>query len=303
MERVWNIMSSNPQISKPWVYAGKIGLLLDSIKFEHSIFALPFAYLGMLMASDGIPDTNKIVWITVAMVSARTLAMGANRYIDHYSDAQNPRTALRALPLGQIRRFEMAAMCIVSLLIFLFSASMLNELSLLLSPLAAIIIVSYSYSKRFTWLSHFWLGFADGLAPAGGWIAISNTITLEAIILCLAVSSWVAGFDLIYQCMDREFDIKNNLHTIPAKWGVKAALICAKVMHIITIISLITAGILTAIAWPYYVGIAIATALLIYEHSLVKPTDLSRITVAFFNINGYIALTVFVFTLVSIMII
>ncbi len=280
---------------------GRIGLLLDSIRFEHSVFALPFAYLGMVLAADGLPTLWQVLWITIAMVAARTLAMSSNRLIDRVMDAENPRTATRALPAGRLRALEMGAMAVVSLLIFLFAAAMLNTLALLLAPVAAVIVVTYSYSKRFTWLGHFWLGFADGIAPAGGWIAVTGTLPWEAVLLALAVSAWVAGFDLIYQCMDRDFDIaRGGIHTIPVKWGNAASLRWAKAMHLITIGSLLALGIIMGLAWPYYIGVGIAAVLLAYEHSLVKPDDLSKVGVAFFNINGYIAIAVFAFTAVAV---
>ena len=280
---------------------GRIGILLDSIRFEHSVFALPFAYLGMMMAADGLPSWDKIFWITIAMVSARTLAMGANRYIDRDIDAANPRTALRALPAGLMKPSDMVIMCVISLIVFIFSAFMLNTLAFYLSPVAAFIIVFYSYSKRFTWLSHFWLGISDGIAPVGGWIAVSNTITIDAVVLCLAVSSWIAGFDLIYQCMDRDFDIQNNLKSIPANWSNRVSLSLAKLMHFVTVGSLLILGWTLDLSLIYFTGVAIASLLLIYEHSLVKADDLSKVTLAFFNVNGYIAVTIFAFTAAAIL--
>tara|TARA_Y100000590_G_scaffold70820_2_gene77570 strand:+ start:1541 stop:2431 length:891 start_codon:yes stop_codon:yes gene_type:complete len=293
-------MSNPVKINKPWSSMGRIGILLDSIRFEHSVFALPFAYLGMMMAADGLPSWDKVFWITIAMVSARTLAMGANRYIDRDIDAANPRTALRALPAGLMKPSDMVLMCVISFIVFIFSAFMLNSLAFYLSPVAAFIIVFYSYSKRFTWLSHFWLGISDGIAPVGGWIAVSNTITMDAAVLCLAVSSWIAGFDLIYQCMDRDFDIKNNLKSIPANWSNKVSLSLAKLMHVITVASLLSLGWTLDLSLLYFTGVAIALLLLIYEHSLVKADDLSKVTVAFFNVNGYIAVTIFAFTAAAI---
>jgi 4-hydroxybenzoate polyprenyltransferase len=281
---------------RPSSIVGRVRLLLDSIRFEHSIFALPFAYLGMVLAADGLPTLWQFVWITVAMVAARTLAMSVNRLLDREMDALNPRTRMRALPAGLLRPGEMSAMALVSLAVFFFAAAMLNTLALMLAPVAALIVVAYSYAKRFTWLGHFWLGFADGIAPAGGWIAVSGTLPWEAVLLALAVTTWVAGFDLIYQCMDREFDIAHGLQTIPAKFGIAASLRWAKAMHLITIGSLVALGVWMGLAWPYYIGVAIAAILLAYEHGLVKPNDLSKVGVAFFNINGYIAVSVFVFT-------
>ncbi len=289
-----------PPLARPWSAMGRTGLLLDSIRFEHSVFALPFAYLGMILAANGLPTGGQVLWITVAMVAARTLAMSTNRLVDRRIDLLNPRTAGRALPAGRLRSREMFAMALLSLVVFLVAAAMLNTLALVLAPVAAVIVVTYSYSKRFTWLSHFWLGFADGIAPAGGWIGVSGTLPWEAVLLAFAVTTWVAGFDLIYQCMDRDFDIAHGLHTIPAIWGNGAALVWARIMHLATILSLLSMGALVALSWPFYVGVAIAAALLTYEHRLVKPNDLSNVGVAFFNVNGYIAIAVFAFTAVAV---
>lgn len=294
--------SPAPPLARPWSLMGRIGLLLDSIRFEHSVFALPFAYLGMILAANGLPTWGQVLWITVAMVAARTLAMSVNRLVDRHIDLLNPRTASRALPAGRLRSAEMFAMATVSLVVFLAAAAMLNMTALVLAPLAALIVVTYSYSKRFTWLSHFWLGFADGIAPAGGWIGVTGTLPWEAVLLALAVTTWVAGFDLIYQCMDRDFDIVHGLHTIPATWGNAVSLWWAKSMHVLTIASLVGVGTVMSLAWPFYIGVLIAASLLVYEHRLVKPNDLSKVGVAFFNINGYIAVTVFGFTALAVFI-
>ncbi|MDP7619340.1 MAG: UbiA-like polyprenyltransferase [Dehalococcoidia bacterium] len=294
--------SPAPPLARPWSLMGRIGLLLDSIRFEHSVFALPFAYLGMILAANGLPTGGQVLWITVAMIAARTLAMSANRWVDRRIDLLNPRTSSRALPAGRLRSAEMFAMATVSLVVFLAAAAMLNTTALVLAPLAALIVVTYSYSKRFTWLSHFWLGFADGIAPAGGWIGVTGTLPWEAVLLALAVTTWVAGFDLIYQCMDRDFDVAHGLHTIPATWGNAASLWWAKAMHVLTIGSLVGVGAAMSLAWPFYIGVLIAASLLVYEHRLVKPNDLSKVGVAFFNINGYIAVTVFGFTALAVFI-
>ena len=294
--------SPAPPLARPWSLMGRIGLLLDSIRFEHSVFALPFAYLGMILAANGLPTGGQVLWITVAMIAARTLAMSVNRLVDRHIDLLNPRTASRALPAGRLRSAEMFAMATVSLVVFLAAAAMLNTTALVLAPLAALIVVTYSYSKRFTWLSHFWLGFADGIAPAGGWIGVTGTLPWDAVLLALAVTTWVAGFDLIYQCMDRDFDIAHGLHTIPATWGNAVSLWWAKAMHVLTIASLVAVGAVMSLAWPFYIGVLIAASLLAYEHRLVKPNDLSKVGVAFFNINGCIAVTVFGFTALAVFI-
>ena len=290
-----------PPLARPWSFMGRFGIMLDSIRFEHSIFALPFAYLGMILAAGGLPTFSQFIWITIAMVAARTVAMSANRLIDRQMDGENPRTAMRALPARLLRPSDILGMLIVSLVIFFFAAAMLNTLALILAPVAALIIVTYSYAKRFTWTGHYWLGFSDGIAPAGAWIGVTGELPLEAVILALAVTTWVAGFDLIYQCMDYAFDNPRKIHTIPVKWGIAAALRWARATHVVTIASLIALGVMMSLAWPYYVGVAIAASLLAWEHSLVKADDLSRVGVAFFNINGVIAIIVFAFTVVAVL--
>ena len=290
-----------PPLARPWSYLGRLGFMLDSIRFEHSVFALPFAYLGMILAAGGLPTLSQFIWITIAMVAARTVAMSANRLIDREMDGENPRTAMRALPARLLRPSDMLAMASVSFVVFLFAAAMLNTLALVLAPVAAVIVVTYSYAKRFTWTGHYWLGFSDGIAPAGGWIGVTGELPLEAVILALAVTTWVAGFDLIYQCMDYAFDVPRKIHTIPVKWGIAAALRWARVTHVLTIALLAVLGIWMGLLWPYYVGLAIAAVLLTYEHSLVRANDLSKVGVAFFNINGVIAVIVFAFTVAAVM--
>jgi 4-hydroxybenzoate polyprenyltransferase len=280
----------------------KSGKLLEAIKFEHSIFALPFAYLGMILAARGLPTLHQFIWITVAMVAARTTAMAANRVIDRHIDAANPRTAQRALPTGSLSVAEMSGLTLVGVVVTLFAAWQLNDLCLKLSPLALIIIVGYSYTKRFTWTSHYILGVADGLAPIGGWMAVSGTLPWEAILIGLAVATWIAGFDIIYACQDIGFDQHNGLHSIPAHFGLVQALRFSTLTHILTIALLIAVGVATGISLAHYVGVALAAALLIYEHRLVRPDDLSKLGMAFMNVNGYIAVIVFVCTFTAVMV-
>ena len=278
----------------------KVRLLLDSIKFEHTIFALPFAYLGMVLAADGLPTIQQFIWITVAMGSARTLAMSANRIIDRYLDALNPRTSSRHLPSGRVRLMEMAAMTLVSLAIFLVAASQLNFLCLVLAPAAVVVVVGYSYTKRFTWMSHFVLGIADGIAPAGAWIGVTGSLSWEPVLMAFSVAVWIGGFDIIYSCQDYEFDLKHGLHSIPQRFGLRSALLCARVAHGLTSVSLLVLGLWLNLGFPFYIGWLITTGLLVYENSLVSPRDLSKLNMAFFNINGYIAVIIFVFTFASI---
>ena len=278
----------------------KMRLILDSIRFEHTVFALPFAYLGMVLAANGLPTLSQFIWITIAMASARTLAMSANRIIDRQLDAENPRTASRPLPAGRLKLWEMTVMSTASLAVFLIAAAMLNTLAVVLAPVAVVVVVGYPYTKRFTWMSHFILGWADGIAPAGAWIAVTGSLTWEPVLMAFAVATWIGGFDILYSCQDRDFDVEHGLHSIPQKWGIPAAMRWAKGMHILTTLSLLALGPWLALGFPYYIGWILAAGLLTYEHRLVSPTDLSRLNMAFFNVNGYIAVIVFAFTFASV---
>jgi 4-hydroxybenzoate polyprenyltransferase len=282
----------------------KINILYEAIKFEHTIFALPFAYLGMVLAAHGLPTLWQIFWITLAMVGARSFAMATNRLVDASQDALNPRTANRALPKRLLKPIEMLLFALVALALFAFSAWELNPLCLMLLPVALVFLVGYPYTKRFTWLCHLVLGLADGIAPIGGWIAVNPTISvanlLPPFLLGLAVAAWVGGFDLIYSCQDLDFDRKMGLHSIPVRFNVAAALSLSTLMHILTIALLLIVGILLHLGLIYWLGLAIATGLIIYEHQIVSSTDLSKVNVAFFNMNGYIALVVFLSTFLAI---
>ncbi len=276
---------------------------LDLIKFEHTIFALPFAYLGMVLAAKGLPTFHQFFWITVAMASARTLAMSFNRFADRHIDARNPRTAARPIQTGKVSLRTVIVGIGVSVLVLAFAAWMLNPLTLQLLPGAIVFLLGYAYAKRFTVLSHFILGFTDGLAPIGAWAAVRasvfTTTDLPAWLLLFAVTFWIGGFDLIYACQDTEFDRAEKLHSIPARFGNAVALRLAQVSHVITIGLLGAVGFVMQLGGVYWIGLAIVAALLIYEHSLVKPNDLSKVNLAFFNVNGYISITIFVATLVA----
>lgn len=271
----------------------KTRVLMENVKFEHSIFALPFAYLGMVLAARGLPTLHQFFWITVAMISARTLAMSVNRLADWREDARNPRTARRPLPQGLLGSLEVAAFSVASLAILTLSAWQLNTLALQLLPLAVVVLVGYNFTKRFTWACHFILGLADGGAPFGGWIAVTGALSWEPVLLCLAVAFWVGGFDLIYSCQDVSFDRANHLHSVPARFGIAVSLSQARIWHAVTILLLGIVGGMAGLAWPYWLGLAAAAALLAYEHSLVSPRDLSHLDMAFFNVNGYIAVVIF----------
>ena len=266
---------------------------LDAIKFEHTLFALPFAYVAMVLAADGWPGWRILLWVTLAMAGARTLAMAVNRLADRFIDAANPRTARRHLPAGLLTPAQVAGAAATAGALLLLSAYMLNPLCLALAPLAVLFLVGYSYTKRFTWLSHWILGFTDGIAAAGGWIAVRGAFAPPVYVLWFALTVWIAGFDLIYACQDVEFDRGHRLHSVPARFGIPAALTTARACHVLTIAAFALLGWMMGLGWLYWLGVAVVAGLLVYEHSLVSPGDLSRLDVAFFNVNGYIAVILF----------
>ena len=281
----------------------QVRVFFDLVKFEHTIFALPFAYLGMILAAGGWPAWAKFIWITVAMVAARTLAMSANRLADRELDARNPRTASRPLPRGQISSWAVVAYIVASLIVLIVAAWQLNPLCLLLLGGALVFLLGYHYTKRFTWLSHWVLGFTDGLAAPGAWIAVRGSIftfaDLPAWLLLAAVTFWIGGFDLIYACQDVQVDRREGLRSIPADFSVATALTLARICHALTVALLAGVGLTMSLGWPYWIGLAVIIVMLLYEHSLVSPDDLSRLNVAFFNMNGYISITVFAATLAA----
>ncbi len=274
----------------------KVRYFVEAIKFEHTIFALPFAYIAMVLAAGGWPGWRIALWVTLAMVGARTLAMSVNRLADRLIDGRNPRTATRHLPRGLLKPWEVRTWAAAAALLLLVSAWQLNPLCLELAPVAVLFLVGYHYTKYFTWTSHWILGFTDGMAAAGGWLAVREAFELPAFSLWFAVTVWIAGFDLIYACQDVEFDRTEGLHSVPARFGIPAALALARVCHILTALALAAVGFAMGLGWGYWIGWLGVIGLLVYEHSLVSPTDLSRLDVAFFNVNGYIALIVFVAT-------
>ncbi|MFN3396508.1 MAG: UbiA-like polyprenyltransferase [Thermodesulfovibrionales bacterium] len=269
------------------------------IKFSHSIFALPFALTSAVIASEGIPHSRTLFWIIVAMVSARTAAMGMNRVIDKEIDRANPRTASREIPSGKVKPVEAIIFVAISLALLVLSAYMLNPLCLKLSPLAIAFIILYSYTKRFTWLSHFILGITISAAPLGAWIAVTGNFDPRIIPLGLAVVFWLAGFDILYALQDIDFDRSYGLFSIPSRFGIKRSITLSRLCHLIAYILLMYSGLVLHLSYPYYIGMMITAGLFIYEHSLVKPDDLSKLDMAFFNMNGYISVTVFLFTFLN----
>jgi 4-hydroxybenzoate polyprenyltransferase len=289
-------MQQAGQLRRVW---RRVQIVLEAIKFEHTIFALPFALMGLVYAAEGVPDARTLGWILVAMVGARTAAMAFNRIADRTIDALNPRTRQRALPAGLLTVRQMATLMAGAIVAFVYAAWQLNWLCFWLSPVALAIILGYSYSKRFTPLSHYWLGLSLGIAPSATWIAVRGTLELPPILLTLAVALWVAGFDILYSLQDYEFDKQYGLRSLPETLGKAQAIAVSRLSHLLCIGLFALAGYTLQVGWLYYVGVAFAALMLAYEQSLVKPDDLSKIDLAFFTMNGYVSIGLFLFSLLE----
>lgn len=281
----------------------KVKVFLEMIKFEHTVFALPFAYMGAVLGSvvvrDILPSWAEIGWVTLAMVGARSAAMGLNRVIDKIIDKNNPRTAGRAIPAGLLSSKEVWLFIVTSFVLLFIATSQLSVLAMQLLPIAVFFLVFYSYTKRFTWLCHVVLGLTIALAPLGGWVAVTGQIDAVAILFYLSVALWTAGFDVIYACQDLDYDQDAGLHSIPARFGLAKALVIAKCFHVATALGLISLILFTELGWWYLAGMIIASAILFYEHRLVSPNDLSKLNTAFFTMNGVLSIVVFVFTILD----
>jgi 4-hydroxybenzoate polyprenyltransferase len=273
------------------------GRFASLVKIEHTVFALPFAYIGALLCVREIPSAHDLVWITLAMVGARSLAMGINRIVDAEIDARNPRTATRELPAGLLSRLQVAVFCALALALYLAACFQLDPIVRWLWPIPLVGFVIYPYLKRFTWLSHLWLGVVDGLAPVGAWVAITGRLPWEAWALGAAVALWIAGFDLFYALFDREIDLAQGLHSVAARFGVEGAFRGARLLHAATVVLLAAVGFGLHLGWFYWLGVVAVAALLAYEHSLVRPNDLRRLDAAFFTVNGVISVVFFAFVL------
>ena len=276
-----------------------IKIIFTDIKIAHTVFALPFAVMSAFLAAEGMPGLDKLIWILIAMFGARNGAMAFNRIVDSKLDRLNPRTKDRALPARKSTAKQYWVFLILSSFVFLFSAYMLNSLAFALSPVALGIIFGYSFAKRFTSLSHLWLGVAISIAPVGAWVAVREEISIESLVLGTAVVFWLVGFDIIYSCMDVDSDRSNNLHSIPQKFGVRTALRLAFSSHCMMILFLILLLFIPALGWVYFFGVILTAGLLFYEHSLVREDDLSLVNVAFFNINGIISVLLMLFVIVD----
>jgi 4-hydroxybenzoate polyprenyltransferase len=272
------------------------------VKIEHTVFALPFAYVGAFLAVDDVPNAHDLVWITVAMVGARSLAMALNRLIDAQLDARNPRTVGRELPAGRLTSEQVVLFCLAALALFLVAVWQLDPLVRWLWPIPVVGFVVYPYLKRFTWLAHLWLGAVDGLAPLGAWAAIRGDLPWQAWALGGAVATWVAGFDLFYSLFDLEVDRAQGLHSWATRWGVGGVFRGARALHAAAVGLLVAAGLGLAVGSLYWVGVGAVAALLVYEHTLVRPGDLRRLDAAFFTTNGAISLALFGFVLADVLV-
>jgi 4-hydroxybenzoate polyprenyltransferase len=284
----------------------KAKIFMEMIKIEHTLFALPFAFmgaiLGSVLVSGHLPGWGQIGWIIMAMFGARSAAMGLNRVIDKVFDGRNPRTAARAIPAGLISSKEAIIFIVISFTLLFWATANLSALSMKLLPIAVFFLVIYSYTKRFTWACHLVLGMTIALAPLGGWVAVTNDVSLAAIIFYIAIAFWVAGFDIIYACQDYEVDKKEGLYSIPSRFGVAGALKIARWFHVITAVGLLALFFLMNLSWIYLIGIIVANALLFYEHRLVTPLNLSKLNMAFFNLNAVLSIAVFVFTFIDLVV-
>ena len=278
----------------------KLAIIFSDIKIQHTVFALPFAVMSAFLAAGGMPEIEKLLWIIVCMLGARSAAMAFNRIVDARFDKENPRTRDRALPSGKINVGNYAVFLVASSALFIFSAWMLNSLAFYLSPVALVIVFFYSLTKRFTAFSHFWLGLAISIAPVGAWVAIREEISFTSLLLGAVVVLWLIGFDILYSCMDIDADRINRLHSIPQRFGIETALKMALASHAVMVVFLLVLLEPTVLlGWVYLAGVVLVAGLLVYEHSLIKKDDLSKVNMAFFNVNGIISIGLMIFVIVD----
>ncbi len=277
----------------------KIQIILEMVKYQHSIHTLPFVYLGVFLANKSFPGWGKLGWITLGIIAARALALGLNRYIDREIDARNPRTASRALPSGMLSDKDCLVFCGFSLIVCLVAAYHLPPLVWLLSPIILALFIFYPHTKRFTWSCHFWLGLTMGLAPLGGWVAVTNEISPAAVLLMLAVFALITGSDIIYTFQDIKVDRSQGLFSIPAAFGAKSAIRLTRGLHLLCFISLFAVGAVLGLNSLYFIGVALATIFVAYQNSLISPTELSGVNEAFFTMNAFVSLVILIFTISS----
>ena len=280
----------------------RIPQFLDAVRFQESIFALPFAYSGMVLAANGWPTWEQFIWITVAMVSARTLGMSANRIIDRSIDAQNPRTAMRHLPAGLLRLSDMIALSLVAGIVFFVSAALLNPLALTLAPIVAAYLIFYPFTKRFTWAASFFLGWALAIAPSAAWIGVQGSLGWAPVVLSTSVALWAAGFDILYHAQDRQFYADRGLHSISRRFGIVASFRIAQTLDVLAVCCLLGVGLLLDLSVAYYLGCVVAAGVISYKYRMVSPNDLSRMGVAFMRTNAFVSLSVFGGVLIDVLI-
>ena len=280
----------------------RVPLYLGAVRFHESIFALPFAYSGMVLAADGLPSWSQFVWITVAMVSARTLGMSSNRIIDRHIDALNPRTAERHLPGGLLGLRDMMVLAVVALGIFFLASSQLNLLALALAPVAAVYLIVYPLTKRFTWTASLALGGALGMAPSAAWIGVRGSLSWEPVLLSAAVALWAGSFDILYHVQDREFYFSHGLHSVVRRFGVNVSFRWAQTFDAAAVICLVGLGLAMGLALPYFIGCVLTTGLLFYKYRVVSPDDITRMGMAFLRINAYVSTTMFISTLIAVLV-
>jgi 4-hydroxybenzoate polyprenyltransferase len=275
--------------------------MLAAVRIQESVFALPFAYVGMLLAAGGLPPGRTVLWVTLAMVGARNAGMAFNRVLDREMDALNPRTANRHLPRGLLQPWELAALGLAALALFVFAAAQLNPLALYLSPLAVLFVVGYSLLKRYTWLTNVALGLTLAMAPAGGWVGVTGSLSWEVGLLMAIVACFATGFDIFNTCQDLEFDREHGVHSLPARFGLPAAFAVSRALHAAMVVGLLALGVALGLSWPYYLGCAIAAGLLLYEHRVLSPEDFSAFPRIFVRVNGLISLSLLVGTLLAVL--
>ncbi|MEK3881455.1 UbiA-like polyprenyltransferase [Paenibacillus sp. PL2-23] len=279
----------------------KLRIILEMIKFEHTIFALPFAYMGAVLGAvvmeGSLPSWSEIGWITLAMFGARSAAMSLNRLIDKAIDLRNPRTKDRALPAGLLKSAEVLAFIAASFALLFWAAANLAPIAMKLMPIAVFFLCLYSYTKRFTWLCHIVLGLTIALSPLGGWVAITGQFNATAWLLYGTVALWIAGFDIIYATQDYEYDRNAGLYSIPSRFGINGAIWIARSLHIVTAVGFVALFWMTELGWMYLLGALLSAGLLFYQHWMVRPTDLSRVQTAFFGMNGTLSVVLFLFTI------
>ena len=298
MERIRDLNTA----AAPRPVLKKVPLFFGAVRFHETVLALPFAYMGMVLAAEGLPTWHQFFWITLAMVSARTLGMSANRVVDRFIDARNPRTMERHLPLGLLRPADLMALAAVSAAVLFVAAAQLNVLALALAPVAAAYLVGYPFTKRFTWMANLALGGALAIAPSGAWIGVRGSLSWEPVLLSSAVAAWAGGFDILYHIQDRDFYAAHGLHSVPRRFGIVGSFVWARALDGLAVVCLLLLGLGMGLGYPYFFGCALAAGMLAYKYRVVSPGDLSRLGIAFFRTNAYVSTVVFAFTLAAVMI-